>query len=308
MAESVPLPLSYLAGAAVCFYGGTHLLWRGMGGHATSRPFLRGVVLAAPIIAVAAWASVMGEPGKAVALLTSGALIMITLSLGIIAISAPQGGVFSPSLKLIAPLAAAMFVIGLSGELNLSHAIAVAAMAGVLVWARSVDRPLDVAPTSSAASVYAGVLLGVGTVAMSIAVSKLVHLPVLPVLGPVVVPLTILGAIGLLVGDLHARAGDRAIDTVSGATVALIGIGVPVVIVIAHVLFAASPAATQPVTQPAVVMPLQAWRIDTVLLTIISLMLLPVGFGRFTLGRLEGVLLILACVFFMIVTVATARI
>lgn len=306
MADSVPLPLSYLAGAAVCFYGGTHLLWRGFGGHATAHPFLRGIILALPIILVAAWASAIGEPGKAIAILTSGALIMITLSLGIVAMSAPNGGVFAPSLKLVAPLSAAMLIIGFSGPLYLSHAVGVAAMAVILLWAHPRPSPLDRQPGRGSATVYALLLLALGTVAMSIAIGKLVNLPILPVLGPVVVPLTILGAIGLLVGDTHARAGDRAVDTIVATTMGLLGIGVPLVIVIAHAQFAASPASTQPVTQPAIVMPLQAWRIDTVLLTILSVMLLPVGFGRFTLGRLEGILLILACVFFMLVTVATA--
>ena len=57
---------------------------------------------------------------------------------------------------------------------------------------------------------------------------------------------------------------------------------------------------------PAVtVFPLVVWRIDAVVVTLLSIMLLPVAFGKWNLGRLEGLLLIGGyCVYLMSVTVA----
>jgi Ca2+/Na+ antiporter len=41
------------------------------------------------------------------------------------------------------------------------------------------------------------------------------------------------------------------------------------------------------------VMPLSTWRVDSVLLVVASVMLLPIGAGRFRLSRVEGIAFIL---------------
>jgi Ca2+/Na+ antiporter len=313
MTEQFQLPLSFLAGAAACFYGATHLLWRGMGGHTPARPMLRGVVLGLPVVAVASYASLAGASAMGVSILLSGAVIFVTLILGIIAISNPYpSGTASPALRLLPPLAAATFVIGLSGELTITHAIALLSMTIVLLWSHPSETDEHAGPLDAPASAWAGALMVVGTIALGVAVSRLLTLPILPVIGPVIVPLTILGAIGLLVGDTHARASKQATDTVVATAITLIGIGLPLVILMAHLSAAVATSTTQPATQPAdpvaaVVMPIQSWRIDTVLLTVVCLMLTPVGLGRFKLSRLDGLLLILACLAFLMITVSTAR-
>ncbi len=315
MTEQFQLPLSFLAGAAACFYGATHLLWRGFGGHTPARPMLRGVVLGLPVVAVAAYASLAGASAMGVSILLSGAVIFVTLILGVIAISNPYpSGTASPALRLLPPLAAATFVIGLSGELTITHAIALLSMTLVLFWSHPSETDEQAGSLDAPASALAGALLVVGTIALGVAVTRLLTLPILPVIGPVIVPLTILGAIGLLVGDAHARSSRQATDTVVATAITLIGIGLPLVILMAHLVAAMAPvASTQPATQSAtpvaaaVVMPIQSWRIDTVLLTVICLMLTPVGLGRFKLSRLDGLLLILASLAFLMITVSTAR-
>ena len=53
------------------------------------------------------------------------------------------------------------------------------------------------------------------------------------------------------------------------------------------------------------VFPLVVWRIDAVVLTLLSILLLPVAFGKWNLGRVEGLLLIGGyCVYLLSVTVA----
>jgi Ca2+/Na+ antiporter len=52
------------------------------------------------------------------------------------------------------------------------------------------------------------------------------------------------------------------------------------------------------------VFPLAAWRIDTVVLILLSTLLLPVAMGRWNLGRAEGFMLIAGyCVYLLAVTV-----
>lgn len=310
MTEPVSLPVSLLGIAAILFYGATHLLWFQTGGHQTRHPFVRGVFLAWPSILVAGWACWIGESGKAIALLTSGAVIFITLLLGVVAMSGPAGGIGSSGLKMLAPLSVGTFIIGLSGELRPIHAWSLLGMMVLLVWA--FPRTYSVSPVKTGIRgwVYTVLLYLVGVVVMSIAVSRIVELPVLPLLGPVVVPLTVLGSIGLLVTDLQRGSSSSeadAVQTICGGAVTLLGMGLPCVILLGHWTGGAVSSTTQPLVTPPVVMPLQAWRIDTVLLTVLSVILLPVGLGRFRLGRLEGVLLVLTCVLFLVVTVSTAR-
>jgi len=301
------LPLSLLVGAAVLFYFGTHLLWHGFGGHRTRSPILRGVLLAMPIVIVAIWLVLDGHPGKGVAILLTGATLLLTLTLGVCAISNPhRDTVHSPSLRMLAPMAAAAFVVGLSGELSVTHAICLTAMAGVLLTTRPPAEASDGGAVNATAGALGTIVLIAGAAAMIYAITKLLQLPVIPLAGPVVVPLVLLASVGLLVGDVHAGTGDRAVDTIVGAVLTLIGFGLPLAIVAAHAMASAS-GTTQPATSPAIIMPVGSWRIDTVLLTILSVMLLPVGFGRFSLSRLEGFCLVLACVGYMFVTVMTAR-
>lgn len=310
MTDPVSLPVSLLAAAAILFYGASHLLWRQTGGHQAQYPFVRGILLALPSILIAGWACWIGESSKSVALLTSGAVIFITLLLGIVSMSAPAGGISSSALKMLAPLSVGTLIIGLSGELRLIHAWSLLAMAVLLVWAFPKTPFGSQGQSSGRGWAYTVFLYLMGVIAMSIAVSKIVELPVLPLLGPVVVPLTVLGAIGLLVTDLQrgeSLGEDPAVQTICGGVLALLGIGLPLVIVLAHLTGGTGPATTQPTGTPAVIMPLQAWRIDTVLLTVLSVILLPAGLGRFRLGRLEGVLLVLTCLLFLMVTVSTAR-
>ncbi len=301
------LPLSLLVGAAITFYLGTHLLWQGFGGHRARSPMARGMLIAMPMVLIAIWMAIGDRAVNGIAILMTGATLLLTLTLGVCAISNPHNGTLqSPTLRLLAPLAAATFVIGLSGELNLTHAICLAAMTIVLLWTLPPKPDGELAAVKPALTAAGSACLIVGAAAMILAVTRLMQLPIVPLAGPVVVPLVLLASVGLLVGDVHAGAGESAVDTIVGAAIALLGIGIPLAIVAAHVVwFSASP--TQPATQPAIVMPIASWRIDSVLITLLSILLLPVSLGRFSLSRLEGFLLVLACMGYMYVTVLTAR-
>jgi hypothetical protein len=52
-------------------------------------------------------------------------------------------------------------------------------------------------------------------------------------------------------------------------------------------------------------MPVPTWRIDSLLLVVISLYLVPAGFGRARVGRTDGYFLVAVGVVFLLATVAT---
>jgi hypothetical protein len=319
-------PLSLLVGAAVLCYGGTHMVWRGLGGARTRWPMLRGAALAMPICVVAGSLALAGQAGQGVAVLLTGAVLLATLVLGVCAASAPAAtGMTGTSLRLLAPVAAAMVVVGISGPLTVVHAIAIGSMTFALLWARPrQDTPVAEAapaPMMREAVLLGAILLMGGAVALSMAVMRFLQMPIIPLAGPIAAPMALLAAIGLLAGDVHAESqqagtSERAADTIVAGILTLLGFGLPVLILLAHALHS-SPigyplAATQPTTQPspstpAILMPLATWRIDAVLLGIVSLFLLPVSLGRFTLGRLEGACLALGAVAYVITSVIASR-
>ncbi|MBC7784430.1 MAG: hypothetical protein H7144_11380 [Burkholderiales bacterium] len=335
MPNQLQLPLSFLVGASVVFYIGTHVLWRGFGAHRPVYALSRGALLGLPIVLIALWLTLQSHAGLGVSVLMTASVVMVTLVLGVSAMSAPDDdGLASPSLRLLVPIAAAVFIAGMSGELRLSHALLI----GVVTSAMLLSRPRDEVVTGTrrvgSGHIWLGVIcLIAGAIILSQAVDALVKLPIVPLVAPVIVPLTILAAVGLLVGDVHARSNAAVIDTVVGCVIGLLGVGLPLVILtgtLAAPLYAdldrsyavlelapglATTAPTAPPTSapagvpeaPLITMPLATWRIDAVLLVVLAGLLFPAGMGKASLGRVEGMFLVLVCVFFMIVTVLTVR-
>jgi hypothetical protein len=118
-------------------------------------------------------------------------------------------------------------------------------------------------------------------------------------------------ALGLLATESQAGSPSTALETVAGYVVAALGIAVPLTIFVAfvHTSLAqhmALPPATQPTTQPAaLIMPITTWRVDSLLLVVVALYLVPAGFGRAKIGRADGYFLVFVGIAFVLATVAT---
>lgn len=314
MSETLRKLFPFLIPAAVVLYVATHLLWRGLGGHTGGRGFLRGVILALPVMAIAAWFGTAGAGGVGVAVMLTGCVLMLTLVVGACAMSDPhEGTTTGPALGLVAPLAAATFVIGFTGELQYSHALALLVLGVVLVWAK--PKPVVIGEPGALHPqllVFGAVLLLAGTIGMIFAGSQLVHLTMTPMAGPILLPLILLAAIGLLVGDVHHAQGASAAETCGGFVVTLLGFGMPLVILLSRAVAPWIHPTTAPATDlagtPPIIMPWASWRVDAVVLLIVSLLLLPVASGRIRLARLEGLLLVIACVMYMAISVVAARV
>ena len=134
--------------------------------------------------------------------------------------------------------------------------------------------------------------------------------PVMPTLlslavgKPVIVLIFVFAIIGLLASESQLDRPAAAIDTVVGYVLACLGFALPLVIVLGKgISYAVVSASTQPATAPTVVMPLHTWRIDSVLLVVLSILVLPAGLGRYTVGRVEGILFVLAALTYLVMTV-----
>jgi Ca2+/Na+ antiporter len=75
-------------------------------------------------------------------------------------------------------------------------------------------------------------------------------------------------------------------------------------------IFASTP---MPTTMPAEVVvqalayPLGVWRVDTVLLAALGLMLLPVALGKWTLGKAEGFAMLFVYAIYVVLSAVMAR-
>ena len=311
--DPVQTSLLLLVAAAVVLYAGVRLLWAAV----PSAGLWRGAAVAVPVIVLAVQQTA-GSPGTGVALLVGAGVLAMTLGLGVAMLDLPEAatpgvpaGAASPVVRTLLPLAAVVCLAGFHGELSLKIAAAIAVVGGLSLWSASGERtvvPTNAAPV--AAGVPAAVLLAGGLVLLTVATSHFRsaagNAAVTPVVVLLTVPAALLAMVGLLAAEARRHAPQTPLETVTGFTLACLGVGLPLAIAVGHgwpkaVALAGRVvprfASTQPATQPfggmAVLMPLATWRIDSVLLLVVAALLVPVGTGRLRLGKPEGTLLIL---------------
>jgi hypothetical protein len=58
---------------------------------------------------------------------------------------------------------------------------------------------------------------------------------------------------------------------------------------------------------PGMAFPMSVWRVDTILLVVLGVMLLPWGLGAWTPGRIEGGVLVLAYLAYAVVETVIVR-
>ncbi|MGC4032816.1 MAG: hypothetical protein QM754_13995 [Tepidisphaeraceae bacterium] len=300
--------------AALGLYVGVRLLWAAV----PWAGLWRGAVMATPVIGLCVYHTPTA-PGIAVATLVSAAVLAVTLGLGVSTIDLPVAEADgSPTLRTLLPLAAVTCLVGFHGDLKWWHALALLAVGGLTLWTADGERRSARSPAMPVLALPAAVLIAAGLVGLVWGVTVFTSLGRAAAFTPVIVLLTVpavlLALLGLLTSEAREQTPETPHETVVGLTAACLGIGLPIVIAaslgfeaLAWKVLALTPPAggvatqpvmsaivssTQPATPPAVVMPLATWRIDSVLLVVVSVLLLPLGFGRFKIGRAEGAWLI----------------
>lgn len=297
-----------------------------------------------PAIAGALWFAATGRPGAALSLSLATAMAAGTLVSGIVASSEPVDGrraVDDPGRRLNAtllPVAAILLVAGFGGELNLLHALLLVLAGVVVAWLGLATRrevptagvvhtgsgspgaqpvparnppwamPLQLALAALLAALGAG--LAVGSVAAAnrhkgmeleleyaILISGILALPLI--------------GVGMRFGNAgQAAVAQRGLTLLA---VAMICLAVPLVVVCdvtrqaAIALRADVPLRALLSDPPAVVMPMRLWRIDSVMLCLSGLLLLPPAAGRWRMGKLEALALILLYVLYLFLALVARR-
>lgn len=303
--DPIQLSLILLAGGALVMYLGLRLLWAAV----PSIGLWRGVVVGLPLI-VLALVQATWAPGAAVALLVAAAVLVLTLGLGVSTIDLPAGqSGASPVLRCLLPLAATACLAGFHGELTWLISAGLLAVGVLTLWTADDLRQHARVPAKWLFAVPAVLLFPFGMWLLLGAADVFRHASGSAASTPVVVlliaPACLLALLGLLTAEARNHTPETPHETAAGLAIVCLGIGVPLVALLGrawpmavHALSdrvpkLASLAATQPADVPHVAMPLATWRVDTVLLVVVSVILLPVGTGRFRLGKIEGVALIL---------------
>jgi hypothetical protein len=303
--DPIQLSLVLLAAGALVMYVGVRLLWIAV----PSVGLWRGVAVGLPIVGLALVQSTWA-PASAIALLVSAAVLVATLGLGVSTIDLPPGqSGASPVLRCLLPLSATACLAGFHGEITWLIALGLLVVGALTLWTADDLRHPERVPAKPLAVLPAVFFLPVGLWLLVIASTVFRHASGSAASTPVVVlliaPACLLALLGLLTAEARQHAPETPQETASGLAIVCLGLGVPLVAIVGRAWPIAvnavsgsiprlsSLAATQPADFPHVAMPLATWRVDTVLLVVVSVMLLPIGTGRFRLGRSEGVALIL---------------
>ena len=293
--------------AALVMYAGMRVLWVG----APGRGMLRGVALAIPIIGLAVYFASTGSSGMAIALLLSCSVFMTTLVIGAWAANSaiPDAADLS-SLRWLAPLCLVTCLIGFHGELSLIDAGAVLVTAGLIAWSVAEGRSRATLKPAALAFASLPILVG-GAWLIVVAAERFQSASGAGVVTPIVVlmiaPASLLALVGVAAKQGADAQIDRPIDTVVGFVIACLGFGQAIVIVTATLVAKFSTATTQPSSGPSsvVLMPVATWRVDSVLLVVLSILFFPVGTGRFKLGRFEGIALVVLYLIYARIAVRT---
>lgn len=265
-----------------------------------------------PVLATAVAAVVMHLPEMAVCLVFGTSVASLSLVIGMTSYVAP----ISPPMPerrlwtLVFPAAIFLLLAGFRGKLTWIHAIMLLVMgaAFLAVWIERPDamtqlpgdRKEDRLPTLM---ILPAILLAAGGAVITIygarsASSRLLTPDLLA--ATILSPLLLLPSLGA--GTMVAQAGhtDRAVTAVCGTVLLNLCLLLPAIVLVEYAVGAHRGHAQ------SIVFPLITWRLDTVLLVVLSFAMIPVVAGRWMPERLEAVLLVVVYAGYLIAETALA--
>lgn len=324
--ESASLLL--LGGAAVASYAAARAAADALLPLDKPAPAKRAAVHAA-MTAIISLAAILHRPALldiAVGVPFAATIAAITLALGVILFVGPlQKPPINLTAKPIAhrpwafvlPTGLLLLLIGFTGQLTPRNALVLAAEGGAVLLvciapSGRLAQPSDPAPTARPVpqlallqTIVAFALAIIAAWAMMQGASALAThnsifrpgVAAVLVLGPAIV-LPMIPPIATL-----AERGqrDEAINTIVAFALINLCVVLPLVIV-AQRLIENTTATTQPFAAGALPFPILVWRLDTVLLATVGLLLLPTAIGRWALSRAEGIALIGVYVIYLFLT------
>jgi Ca2+/Na+ antiporter len=274
----------------------------------------------------------LDKPEMALRIIFASSVACLTLSLGIVTLAARNTHPTS-SRKMwgfILPAALICLMIGFAAQLRWIDA-AILAMEGLALIALWNDRlPPESSPPMKILPRHA-IQLGIALVAVIVAalvairgaenLGNFIGLPGTSLVTAILLaPMLVLPMIGAGTSAAYEGHYDQSIDVHIGYVLLNLCALIPLATIVwlsrpyLHMPIAlAQSATTLPTTLPVqeatdfLAYPLAVWRIDTVLLAVLGLFLLPVAIGKWTLHRAEGFGLIGAYMIYMVLTAVTMR-
>jgi cation:H+ antiporter len=324
------------------WYVGSRILAEGLTGAGAESgpisPMRRGVGHWLPVAIAAVFAAARGESALALGLAFASSVACLSLALGVVTVTA-GGAIVLPvearrRWSLVLPAAVIVVLIGLRSRLNWHDAVFLVIEGMVLIPAITSGHPtIDPAVVRSFGNArrtpawlapvlfFLGLILAAAAGWFAVGAARRLGaewdlatngLVAAMLLGPaLVVPMIGSGMAVAQRGQYWAVVSSSVIFVVLNLCVLI-----PLVIGIAYArppTVAAGPlsvASTMPAPAEPVnlggplVFPMQMWRVDAILLVVLSLALLPLSMGRWTPGRGEGAALIVAFAVYLLMSAA----
>jgi Ca2+/Na+ antiporter len=315
-----------LCGVAVAWYVGVRALIDAL---SPSRfaTLTHALAMSMPASLLSAWAVAIGRADVAVAMVFSSAVSAMSLALGAALLSAPRHVEPSTGQRwwlMLGPLSGVALLAGLSGRVGGLHIVSlltIAVLARLLVRADVPQTPVQSSlPRDPLLVRVAQALLAVLLVATGCHIAfvsiELVNVRVGRETGDILAtilfgPASALPLIGAATHLLRQHRSTEAVGSLVGSTVLLLGVTLPT-LALAWSLLNFNPPdpdggwfhlARSGLS--AIAFPLRVWRVDAVLLVVLSIAIAPSAFGRWSLGRIEGLLLVLLYLGYLVASVAT---
>jgi hypothetical protein len=333
--QPATLGLIVLSGAVIAWYAAARSLADALSPEDRSST-RRALGYFIPIAITATWLSFRagGEPAAGIAVATASGVACLTLACGATLLaggSSAQGGEEARRWALLVPTALLLVLCGLSGRLDLFHALILLAqgVAVLLLWrgigspgenrARQGEMPFPAPPRRHLAgrtliAALAICLAGLGAWGAGVVTDELRQNLRLSggmlIASLMIAPAMVLPLVGAGVSLSGIGRGTSAVSTQVALVVLNVCVLLPLIIVIQAVRTAMEGGAVLSgsiFALPGPVMPMSIWRLDCVLLLVLALFLLPVAVARWKWGRVEGLVLILGYGFFMVLTAALTR-
>ncbi len=319
------LPMIAIAGVGA--YIASKALADGVSGGDRTRPGLIAIGHWLPIGIISVAAAWADQPDIAMGLIFSTAVACLSLAIGAVVFLGPMQ--MSTAARrcwaMLVPASVMTFLIGIHGHISLLNA-GLLAMLGICVLMLWNDPP-PTAPTEPlpVAQVRQGWLLPVIQIPLALTLAGIAAWFDIRGIGLVsahtdyataallsatlVGPLLVLPIIGTGTESAHLHQSASAISSQVGvALLNLCGL-IPLVMMTAcvHATIAGHTPFSAINFEFSYPFPLAIWRVDVILLIVLSLLLLPVAMGRWSLSRGHGLMLMLGYLCYLVLTLAWQR-
>jgi Ca2+/Na+ antiporter len=332
------IPLLLLIGAVASWYVAVRVLvdvfaWRV--GHSLTRSLCSAV----PLIVLVIIAMIRRDQAMAVSVIFASSVAALSLVLGAVLLSSSTHTIVESHQRewsFVLPTALILMLMGLKSQFSLVHALILIAEAIVLamLWTdprrvHPVSTHVELSRNSTSPSwanwfrviLCLGLCVVGGLLASTAAgaVSAQWRLPGNAFISAVLIgPAMMLPLVGMGTQMAHEHRQGEVISTLVGLVLINLLLVLPGVIIaslaIGHDLATTQPAISADafvrdlLTRPLLTFPHTAWRVDTMMILILSLFLVPFSLNRWLPARLEGFALIVAYVCYLMMSAYSAMV